>query len=74
MKHYTDKMSGKGFHMRASDYNRQYDLRNKNVGNNQYNAQEISRRTGETSELIIEDNTVYEIGKECMSCLNNKKT
>lgn len=72
MKYNSDKQSYKSSSVRMSDYNNQYNLNNRIIIKNQYNTQEISTKPGETSELIIEDNTVYEIDKECIACRNKK--
>ena len=72
MKYYNDKMNNKESHVNTGDYKRPYQM-NRNFVADQYKTQEIVKKTGETSELIIEDNTVYEIDKECIACLKNKK-
>lgn len=75
MKYNNNELPNKRSYVNTSDYKRQYDMNKRNIVNNveQYNTQEINLKTGETSELIIEDNTVYEIDKECIACLANKK-
>lgn len=75
MKYYNNELPSKNTYVQGSDNRNEYDMNKRNIVNNnqQYKAQEIVKKTGETSELIIEDNTVYEIDKECISCLINKK-
>lgn len=75
MKYYNNELPSKNYHVQGIDYRKEYEMNKRNIVNNnqQYKAQEMVKKTGETSELIIEENTVYEIDKECISCLTNKK-